>query len=267
MADDTTKPKNAFKSEASNLHSDHRDRMYKRFLTSLSLDGFAPHEVIEMLLYRSIPMRNTSETAHRLIEKFGGLLEIFRAAPTELKSVKGMTARAALDLAVMYRAFLLLPPPAAPAAQVMDSTQSVLGFVRNRMKYEDYELVYIMCLDAANRVINVDMKTEYMPQSVALNARTIVKTAMSRGASKVILVHNHPSGDPTPSAEDDAVTRDSCVALAALEIALLDHIIIAKDKFYSYNQTDFILHALTGAKYEKLRGHLSLYIRRDKVML
>lgn len=264
--DDTVKK--PYKSEASNLHSEHRDRMYKRFLTHMSLESFAPHEVLEMLLFRNTPMLNTSEIAHRLIEKFGSLLKVLQAPPIELDAVKGMTARAAVDLSVMYHAFKTLPASMnGPIPQVINTTQKVLDFVKNKMMYEDYEMVYIMCLDAADKIINSNTKTDYMPQSVALNTRTVVKTAMTQGASKVILVHNHPSGDPTPSAEDDAITRDSCVALAAIEILLLDHIIIAKDKHYSYNQNDFILHSLSGSQNEKLRGMLSMYVRRCSLNL
>ena len=259
--------KKPYKSEASNLHREHRDRMYKRFAKTLSLDSFEPHEILEMLLFRNTPMKNTSEIAHRLLEKYGSLLRVLQAPPVDLRAVKGMTERAALDLAVAYNTFKLLPSMVGPASPQMGSMQQVLAYVRNRMIYEDYEVVYIMCLDAADRLINVNMKTEYMPQSVALNTRTIVKTAMSHGASKVILVHNHHSGDPTPSPEDNNITRDSCVALAALEIALLDHIIIAKDKHYSYNDSEFILSTLAGSKYNKLRGQLSNYAGRAKLNL
>jgi len=220
-----------------------------------------------MLLFRNTPMQNTSEIAHRLLDQYGSLQKVLSAAPADLAKIKGMTRRAALDLSVIYHAFKLLPATGAAPSPRMSSLQQVVDFVRNRMMFEEYEIVYIMCLDAADKLLNINSQTEFMPQSVALNTRTVVRTAMQHSAAKVIIIHNHPNGDPTPSPEDDAITRDSSVALAALEIALLDHIIIAKSKLYSYSQNDFILNALKDSKYIKIRGQLSQYSHRSSLEL
>ena len=230
--------------------------------SNMSLQGFHPHEILEILLYRNTPLKDTCETAHRLIEKFGSVLKVFQAPPAELKSVKGMTERAALDLAVMYQAFLLLPSLKDTAAPVLDTPKKIRDFIETRLTYEPHEIVYILCLDSANRLINVNAKTENMTQNVALNARTIVKTAMNLGASGVILAHNHPGGSPFPSGEDDNVTKDAAIALAAIDIPLLEHIIVAKDDCYFYARDGFIAQALQGAKYDRVRGKLNGYIQR-----
>ena len=234
-----------FKSDKSNLHADHRDRMYKRFESSMSLESFAPHEILEMLLYRNIPLRNTCEIAHNLINAFGGsLLRVLQAPPSELAKMPGMTKRAALDLSIVYNTIKMIPLKDMGTRPVLNSTAAAIAFVRNRLCFEEIELVYIICLDAADRVLNINMQTEYLPQKVALNVRTIILKANTYNASKIILAHNHPSGDCNPSPEDDRLTDEAAQTLAAIEIPLLDHIIIAKDGSFSYNQTGFILNKI-----------------------
>ena len=260
-----TADKKPFKSEVSNIHSEHRDRMYERFEHSLSLEGFAPHEILELLLYRNIPMKNTCDIAHTLINTFGSFLRVLQAAPSELAKVKGMTKRAALDLSVIYNAMKMIPLKDMGARPVLNNTASVIAFVHNRLRFEEIELVYIICLDSADRVLNVNMHTEYLPQKVAFNVRTIVLKANTYNASKVILVHNHPSGDCNPSPEDDRLTAEAAQTLAAIEIPLLDHIIIAREGNYSYNQTDFILTKVE--KYNKIKEQLSDYARKPFLIL
>jgi DNA repair protein RadC len=263
--DEAKKP---FKSESSNLHAAHRDRMYRRFAATFSLDNFQPHEILEMLLYRNIPLQNTSEIAHRILNKYGNLLNALRAPANELTEIKGMTQKAAYDLNIIFSAFKLLPSlEQSSDSIVLNTLERVLSFVRTRMLYEEYEIAYIICLDATDKVMNVNAKTEYLPQNVALNTRMITKTALSYNASKVVLVHNHPSGDPTPSPEDDAVTKDAAVALATIEVALLDHVIIARDRHYSYAMHNFILRSLEDDKWFKIRDQLSCYIKLPEVRL
>ena len=258
---DKTKP---FKSEASNLHANHRERMYQRFLSGDSLDGFQQHEILEMLLFPSIPRRNTSETAHRLIDKYGSLIKVMQAPVRELETFKGMTNRAALNLSVIYGAFKILPSTVFGAeVPTLDTTAKALDFIHGRLMYEPYEVLYIICLNAAYKVINVKSKTDYMPQNIALTAETVAKIAFSNHAGSVILAHNHPSGDYNPSAADNAVTREAAQSLANLNILLADHIIIAGQNFFSYSMnTDFIKNSLEGEKWQKLRGRLADYKSR-----
>ena len=256
-----------FKSEKSNIHADHRDRMYKRFESCLSLENFAPHEILEMLLYRNIPMKNTCELAHGLINAFGGsLLRVLQIPPAELAKMPGMTKRAALDLSVIYNTIKIMPVHDMGMHPMLNNTAAAITFVRNRLCYEEIELVYIICLDSADRVLNVNAHTEYLPQKVAFNVRTIILKANTYNASKVILVHNHPSGDPKPSPEDDRLTDEAAQTLAAIEIPLLDHIIIARDGNYSYNQTGFIQNKI-GSKYNKIKEQLSDYARKPFYVL
>lgn len=256
----TPPPKKPYKSEESNLHSNHRQRMYDRFAADMSLENFAPHEILEMLLFRGVPAGNTSGTAHRLLEKYGSILRVLQAPPAELAAVKGMTGRAALDLSVLYHAMKVIPALDMGEHPVINSTDKAVAYVRNRLAFETYELAYIICLDGRFRVINVNRRTEYLPQTTTLNARTILKKAVSCDASKVILVHNHPGGDPSPSADDNLITRDAALALAAADIPLLDHVIVAGDAYYSYNKEQYIQRQLQNAgRYESVAGQLADY--------
>lgn len=254
-----------YKSESSNIHAQHRDRMYDRFEHSMSLEGFAPHEILELLLYRNIPMKNTCDIAHMLINTFGSFLRVLQAPPSELIKIKGMTKRAALDLSITYNAMKMIPLKDMGKHPVLNNTSAVIAFVQNRLLFEEVELVYIICLDSADRVLNINMQTEYLPQKVALNVRTIILKANTYNASKVILVHNHPSGDCNPSPEDDRLTAEAAQTLAAIEIPLLDHIIIGRNGNYSYNQTDFILNKVD--KYNKIKEQLSDFARKPFLIL
>lgn len=265
MTEDFEKKEKPFKSEKSNLHAQHRDRMYERFEHSLSLENFAPHEILELLLYRNVPMKNTCDIAHNLINRFGSFLRVLQATPAELVKVKGMTKRAALDLSIIYNAMKMVPLRDLGSRPIINNSSAAIAFVQNRLRYEEVELVYIICLDSADRVLNINSQTEYLPQKVAFNVRTIVLKANTYNASKIILAHNHPSGDCKPSPEDNKLTEDAARTLAAIEIPLLDHVIIGRDGNYSYNQSGFIIEKLEN--YNKIKEQLSDYAKNPFLIL
>ena len=259
-----------YKSEKSQLHEGHRDRMYQRFLRDLSLENFEQHEILEMLLYRPKIMGNTSETAHLLINRFGSLLGVLQAPPAELRLVKGVTERMAHDLSLIFHAYKTLPSGKIDRPNLIRTTQEVFAFTQNRLKYERTELLYIMCLDVADRLINCSANTDYLPAEANMDTRTIASVALRNGASKIVLVHNHPSGQTRPSEADDRLTSETVTALAAIGISLLDHVVIAGEDYYSYAQNGRIQEMLaraSGAQKHAVVKHAGDFARRTIVDL
>jgi DNA repair protein RadC len=265
---DVAKREKPYKSEASNVHSGHRERMYDRFLADGGFEHFQPHEVLEFLLYRNTPRSDTNKTAHLLLDKYGSLLDVLRTPPAELCKTKGLTLRAAADLYALYQAQRLLPAVGEgieidDGRPVLDCFARVVSFLQNRLVYEETEIVYVVCLDNASRLIKTDKLTDYMPAEASVNIRTIVYIATVAAASGVILAHNHPTGKSQPSAQDKELTRLLADALAAIGIPLLDHIIIARGGNFSFSQTGLILDAVAnGQRGYDVRERVSEYMNR-----
>ena len=213
------------------LHDGHRARKKALFRQS-GLDGFADHEVLELVLYYAIPRRDTNETAHRLLQKFGSLQNVFSAPAEELAKVEGVGENAAL--------LLTLLPAAVRRAGRSGGRERVLNSVDKCGRYflellggERQEALYEACLDAKGKLLSCKKLAQGSADSAVLSVRQVVENALLCGASGVVLAHNHPSGIALPSQEDIAVTRRLQVALDAVGIVLADHIIVADEDFVS----------------------------------
>jgi len=214
------------------MHEDHRQRVRERFL-SAGLESFPPHNVLELLLFYSIPRRDTNEIAHRLLEHFGSLVNVLDAAPEELCKVEGVGMGVATHIsfvAQLARRYL--------AEQSLDkrsfrSSQEFHQFVISQFIGEKNEVTYLFCLDNANRLLHhskVSLGTKY---SVSLDNRTLLETAFHHSATKVVLAHNHPNGLCAPSSNDIQLTRAAAKLYHEVNIQLLDHLIIANGECFS----------------------------------
>ena len=221
------------------LHDGHRERKRAQFRQH-GLDGFADHEVLELLLYYAIPRRDTNETAHRLLQKFGTLQNVFSAPAEELSRVEGMGEGAAL--------FLTLLPAVYRRAMRSTGQEKVLNSVEKFGRYflsllaqERQETLYQLCLDAKGKLLTCKKLSQGSADCTALSVRQVVENALLSGASAVVLAHNHPSGVALPSENDRAVTLWVRDALKTMDIRLLDHIIVADGDYVSMNQSGYLL--------------------------
>ncbi|MDR2502306.1 MAG: DNA repair protein RadC [Oscillospiraceae bacterium] len=220
------------------VHDGHRDRLRERFKNH-GLDSFDDHTVLELLLFHAIPRRDTNETAHLLLEKFGTLADVFDAPREELCRVPGVGETAALLLK-------LLPPI---ARRYYISRTEITGIVNSARRAGEYllpyffgeqdEVVYIMCLDAKCKVLCCKLLFRGGVNSANVNVRKLVETALSFNATSVILAHNHTSGIALPSPEDKTTTKRIMEALSAVDIVLADHIVVADDDFISFSDNGF----------------------------
>jgi DNA repair protein RadC len=215
------------------MHDGHRARKKSRFLEQ-GLGSFADHEVLELVLFYAIPRRDTNETAHRLMERFGSLQGVLEADREELEKVPGVGENAALLLklipAVCRRA--AQPDTRLPGKPIRNGTEAGAYFVR-RLDGEKRELLYLMCLDGKGKVLSCRQAAQGGSNAAAVSIRQVVDLALRSGATAVVLAHNHPSGVALPSRADQIMTRQVADALRPLGIRLLDHVVVADGDFVS----------------------------------
>lgn len=192
-----------------NEHSGHRDRLRERYLSE-GLDGFPPHNVLELLLFYSVPRRDTNVLAHRLIEQFGSLVGVLNAAPEQLAQVEGIGMNAAVhlhlvaDIARRYYAEAITPlPNDAQREDLMRYYGKKLVAACNGLPEET---LYLVCLDNNLREISTDRISTGAPNAVQLPGRKIAEVALRHHAPSILLAHNHPRGLAIPSREDIAAT-------------------------------------------------------------
>ena len=221
------------------LHDGHRARKKEQFRRQ-GLDGFADHEVLELLLYYAIPRRDTNETAHRLLQKFGTLQNVFNAPAEELSRVEGMGEGAALFLTLLpavYRRTMR----STGQEKVLNSVEKCGRYFLSLLAQERQETLYQLCLDAKGKLLTCKKLSQGSADCTALSVRQVVENALLSGASAVVLAHNHPSGVALPSENDRAVTLWVRDALKTMDIRLLDHIIVADGDYVSMNQSGYLL--------------------------
>lgn len=212
---------------------EHRQRLRQRFLRDGG-DSFADYELLELLLCLAIPRRDVKPLAKRLIQKFGSFAGVIAAEPAALLAVDGVgeTTLAALKLA--RASALRLARAEAMKRDVVSSWQALLDYCRSRIAFAGIEEFHVLFLDGKNAVIAAERQQTGTVNHAPVYPREVMKRALELGAQALIVVHNHPSGDPTPSDADIAMTRELRDAAGHLGLALHDHLIIARGGHVSF---------------------------------
>ncbi len=205
----------------------HRQRLRKRFIEG-GTQALADYELLELLLFRSIPRRDTKQLAKDLITRFGSLAEVLTAPHNRLCEVPGVSDATAGDLALVRAAAGALAHGNVAEREVLSSWSQVLAYCRTVMAFNDVEQFRILFLDKKNQLLGDEVQQSGTVDHTPVYPREVVKRALELGASALILVHNHPSGDPAPSPADIAMTNTIAQAAAPLGVTLHDHIIIAR---------------------------------------
>ena len=214
------------------IHNGHRNRMKDRFDKS-GLEAFSEHEVLELLLFYCIPRSDTNPVAHRLIDKFGSLVQVMEAPVEELEKVEGMGPAAARYIYLLQQAQRRVQISKARENVVLTNVNSYGVYLREFFFGKHKEMVYLLCLDAKGMVIDCFEICEGGVFSANLPFRKVIETGMRCGAVSVILAHNHPGGLAIPSVEDRQTTVRLARALHAVEIMLIDHVIVADGDYIS----------------------------------
>ena len=211
----------------------HRGRMRKRVLTK-GVDSLADYEVLEMLLYYTIPYKDTKEVAKKLLKRYGSLPKVIHADQTDLLNQKSIGESAAVLFALISRLRQHIAKDKATEKSVLSSWESVIEYCRAQIGFGARETFAILHLNSKNKIINTTTLAEGTVNRVNAYPREIVKHALENNAAAVILAHNHPSGDTEPSPQDISVTRAIHKALESVDIALHDHLIISPTEYTSF---------------------------------
>jgi len=215
-------------------HLDHRRRMRER-LFAAGPDAFADYELLEMVLF-AVPRIDTKPLAKALIARFGSFGAAIAAPRAELLAVEGMGDAAVAALKVVQAASLRLLRAELRDAPVLSSWDRLLEYLHAALARERVEQVRALFLDNRNRLIADELQGRGTVNHTPLYPREVVRRALELQAAAVILVHNHPSGDPTPSRSDIEMTREVAAAASALGLALHDHVIVGNGRWLSFRQ-------------------------------
>ena len=223
-----------------NIHEGHRKRTKERFIKS-GLDDFAPHNVLEFLLFYSIPRGDTNPIAHRLIDAFGSLSGVFDATPEELMKVSGVGESTAILISMIPQMARKYLEDKADAVNVVGGCGDIGAYLLPKFVGRTNEALMMVSIDNKNKVISCSVVAEGTVDSAKVSRRKVMEEAMKVKATRVILAHNHPRGVAVPSAEDVAMTREIGRLFAQVGIELVDHIIIADDDYVSMAASGFAI--------------------------
>jgi DNA repair protein RadC len=205
----------------------HRRRLRERFLADGG-DGFQDYELLEFLLTLAIPRRDTKPLAKALIERFGSFAEVIAASPESLAEFEVSEATIA-SLKIVEAAAVRLSQRRAIDRPILSSWQKVLDYCHAAMARQPNEHFRVLFLDRKNKLIKDEVQQTGTVNHAPVYPREVMKRALELGASAIIMVHNHPSGDPSPSAADVAMTHEVRDVGAKLGVTLHDHLIIGRE--------------------------------------
>ena len=221
------------------VHKDHRQRKRRQFYDHGG-DAFADHELLELLLFYGIARRDVNPIAHNLIEEFGSLEAVFAAPIEALEAIDGIGTQTAILLKLapelMRRAHLTSLKNDIP----LDTVERIGDFFSDLFICESNEVMYQLCLDAKGRKLSCRKVSEGDPGSVSLDLRRIVQNALKCNAVMVAIAHNHPSGVAFPSQGDKIATQQIADALRAVNVTLIDHIVVAGNDYISFRHDGLI---------------------------
>jgi DNA repair protein RadC len=204
----------------------HRERLKERFRESPS--ALRDYELLELILFQAVPRRDTKPIAKALLDRFGTLSEVFGAPEALLTEVDGVGESVALHLKVYQEAARRFAKDGIRARPLLDSWSAVIDYCRTAMVHEPVEQFRILFLDKRNALIADEVQQTGTVDHTPVYPREVVKRALELSATALVLVHNHPSGDPTPSRADVQMTRQIVDTARPLGIAVHDHIIVGR---------------------------------------
>lgn len=216
-------------------HEGHRARLKSRFV-SAGPEALPDYELLELLLFMAIPRRDVKPLAKALLKRFGDIGGVFAASPENMQEVEGMTEGAAIALKAVDAAAARIAKSAVADRPVLSSWQRLLDYCHTVMARESVEQFRVLYLNRKNALMADEVHQQGTVDQSAVFPREIVKRALAHAATAVILVHNHPSGDPTPSEADLILTQEIVRAMDPLGIVVHDHLIIARTGHISFKK-------------------------------
>lgn len=215
------------------LNAGHRERLRTRARKG-GLAALPDYELLEFFLFRSIPQGDVKPRAKALLTRFGSLAAVLAASVEDLCTVKGIGPAVALDLAAMHEATLRVHREPVVRRTVISSWTALLAYVKLALAHEPREQFRVLFLDKKNQLIADEIQNHGTVDHAPVYPREVMRRALELSASNVILVHNHPSGDPTPSHADIDMTRQIVEAGRTLRIGVHDHLVVGREGVASF---------------------------------
>ena len=215
-------------SESAPHYHGHRERLRARFREA-GPDALSDYELLELILFRAIPQRDVKPLAKELIATFGSFGEVVGAPRARLVAMKGLGEAAVSELKIVHAAAQRLAKGELRKRPVLSSWGNVLDYCRTAMAFSDKEEFRLLFLDKRNQLIADEVQQKGTVDHTPVYPREVVKRALELSATAIILVHNHPSGDPTPSTADIQMTKSIMSISSPLGISVHDHIIVGKN--------------------------------------
>jgi len=232
------KAADGLREEAPHFHG-HRQRLRDRFLEAGEA-ALADYELLELVLYRAIPRRDVKPLAKSLIARFGSYSEVVAARPERLREIDGLGEAAICEIKLVEAAARRLARGNLQKRAVLSSFVDVIDYCRAAMAYSDREEFRILFLDKRNGLIADEVQGVGTVDHTPVYPREVVRRALELGSSALILAHNHPSGDPTPSTADIRMTLDIIAIAQPFGIAVHDHLIVGRNGHSSLKGLKFI---------------------------
>lgn len=226
----------------------HRERLRHRARTS-GLPTLPDYELLELFLFRSQPQGDVKPIAKALLSRFGSLSAVLAASVEDLMTVrtedskgrrKGVGAETALDLAALHEVARRAAREEAEKRTVISSWTSLLAYARLTLQHEPREQFRVLYLDAKNQLILDEVQNRGTVDHAPVYPREVVRRALELSAKAVIIMHNHPSGDPTPSRADIDMTKQVVEAARSLDLQVHDHLIVGREGVASFRQLGLI---------------------------
>lgn len=212
---------------------DHRKRLRERFMSG-GADALPDYELLELVLFRAIPRRDVKPLARALLNRFGDYNRVISASVERLREVPGVGGAVICELKIVEAAAHRLSRARIMKRRVLSNWDALLDYCHTTMAHGVTEQFHVLYLDTKNTLIADETQARGTVNHVPVYPREVIKRALAHEASALILVHNHPSGDPTPSEADISMTRQIVSAAAALSIAVHDHLIIGASSELSF---------------------------------
>jgi DNA repair protein RadC len=231
----------------------HRQRLRERFLES-GLSGFHDYEVIELLLTLGTPRRDCKDTAKEAMTRFGTLQAVFEASPEELCDIKGIGPNNLFGIKMIKAVAERYLEKQVIKKDPVRNSKELFDYLFHRLRDKSREHFQVIYLDAKNRILKTETLFVGTLTASSVYPREVVSASLLNRAAALIFAHNHPSGDPQPSSEDIAVTRELIFACKVMGITVHEHIVIGDNRYFSFADHGYI--AQMNREYEAQRQKL-----------
>ncbi|HOT17731.1 MAG TPA: DNA repair protein RadC [Bacteroidales bacterium] len=218
---------------------DHRSRLRNRFLKQ-GISGLQPYEIIELFLTFVVPQKDVKPAAKEAINKFGSIKGFFDADEQELSQIPFFKEKALALRKFIKEISLLYYKQQAEQLPVTQSKEDLINYCKAKLGFLPNEEFWMISLDSKKAIVKEDLISKGLTDKTPVYPKQVIEKAMKNGASSILLLHNHPNGNPQASQQDITITKAIDIPARVLNISIYDHIIIAEDKYFSFKENKLI---------------------------